>query len=75
MIGLIRKIIPKQIIPPFMILLAVIPALTIYEGVAANLPELPHFEAPDWFIPVGFVCIVLIFMLALAMKDKRDVEK
>ncbi|MFD1066999.1 hypothetical protein [Oceanobacillus locisalsi] len=69
MLQMIRRMVPRRIIPSCMILLAIIPALTIYEGVAANLSGLPNFDAPNGFIPVGFVCIVLIFMLALSLKE------
>ncbi|WP_080875297.1 hypothetical protein [Oceanobacillus timonensis] len=48
-----------------MILLAVIPYLVIYEGVSAAIPVFPNFKAPDWFIPVGFINIALIVIVAL----------
>ncbi|WP_152658322.1 hypothetical protein [Oceanobacillus sp. CFH 90083] len=72
MVEFVRRIIPRGIIPLFMLLLVVIPFLTIYGRAAANLSALPIFDAPGWFIPVGFICIVLIFILALSMKGEED---
>ncbi|MFD1067000.1 hypothetical protein [Oceanobacillus locisalsi] len=51
--------------PLVMILLAIIPFMVLYEGISMNIPSLPDFEAPDWFIPVGFVNIALIVLVSL----------
>lgn len=50
-----------------MIVLTIIPFLVIYEPVSAVIPALPDFVAPSWFIPVGFLNIGLIIVLALSL--------
>ncbi|WP_152658323.1 hypothetical protein [Oceanobacillus sp. CFH 90083] len=50
-----------------MLLLSVIPFLVIYEGISSNIPALSDFESPEWFIPVGFINIALIVVVAFLM--------
>lgn len=55
-----------------MILLAIIPALVIYEPISAIFTILPRFEAPSWFTPVGFINIALITVLALSAEVEEN---
>ncbi|GAB2533245.1 hypothetical protein [Gracilibacillus alcaliphilus] len=50
-----------------MLLLSVIPSLIMYEGISSNIPALPDFESPDWFVPVGFINIALIVVVSYLM--------
>lgn len=66
------KILRQKIVPLAMILLAIVPALVIYEPLSQALPALPNYKGPDWFIPVGFISIGLIVVLAFLVKGKDD---
>jgi hypothetical protein len=66
------KTLRQKIVPLAMILLAIIPALVIYEGLSQALPSLPNFKAPGWFIPVGFINIGLIVILAFTIKGNDE---
>lgn len=67
-----KKII-RRIIAIFMILLGVIPFLVVYDPLSRVIPKLPIFDAPSWFVPVGFIniaCIIILaFILAFTLKD------
>ncbi|MBO0996057.1 hypothetical protein [Bacillus sp. SD088] len=69
---LVQCIIPNKIIPWVMILLAIIPALVIYEPISAIFTIFPSFEAPSWFTPVGFINIALITVLALSAEVEEN---
>ncbi|MFA1819382.1 hypothetical protein ACDX78_04110 [Virgibacillus oceani] len=66
------KILWRKIVPLVMILLAIIPALVIYEPLSQIFPVFSNYTAPDWFIPVGFINIGFIVVLSILVKGKDD---
>ncbi|GEN86811.1 hypothetical protein MKY30_13855 [Oceanobacillus sp. FSL W8-0428] len=61
-----KKII-QIVVALLMILLAIIPFLVVYDPLSQAIPALPEFEAPGWFVPVGFINIALIVALSFLL--------
>lgn len=62
----------KRFIPAILILLSLIPALIIYSGIQENFANWPPLHLPGYTIVVGFVCIILIVILALRLGKNED---
>ncbi|QQK74884.1 hypothetical protein HUG15_04220 [Salicibibacter cibarius] len=54
-----------------MIVLSIIPALFIYNGMQENFDTWPELNLPDFFAYASFICIGLIILIAMFMKKRE----
>ncbi|SDI81417.1 hypothetical protein [Natribacillus halophilus] len=53
-----------------MIILSIIQALFIYNGIQENIDTWPELNLPDFFSYASFICIGLIILIAMFMKNR-----